>query len=187
MSAVTPFDFIQAATSQHRAHHDCGAYTFEDGAGLIAVAKAQAPRRVIELGTALGYTACCLASATSTTVVDTVERDPDHVRLAREQVTQAGLEGRVVVHEGDFLAVLTTLTGPYDLAFFDGFAPDEALIGRLRSLLADEGVLVCANLGLAAASSREALRRDLDDPTRWTRIGALEQGATLAWRKRADG
>lgn len=183
MFRTTPFDFIQDVTRHHRRRHGCGAYTFEDGPGLITLAKAEQPRHVIELGTALGYTACCLASATEDTLVDTVERDPEHVALARQHVVQAGLAGRVTVHEGDFRSVMRGLSGPYDLAFFDGFAPDGELIGTLRTLLRDGGVLVCANLSLADGVSRRALARDLGDAARWSRIEALEGGATLAYRK----
>ncbi|MCO5081080.1 MAG: class I SAM-dependent methyltransferase [Rhizobiaceae bacterium] len=183
MVRTTPFDFIQEATRQHRQRHRCGAYTFEDGAGLIALAKAEAPRRVVELGTALGFTACCLAFGTDDTMVDTVEGDPEHVMLARRYIAEAGLQDRVKVHQGDFHSVLPRLVGPYDLAFFDGFAPDDKLIWELCMLLRDGGVLVCANLGLAEASSRRALEHDLTDRSRWTKIATLEGGSTQVYRK----
>ena len=183
MAHATPFDFIQDATRRHRRRHGCGAYTFEDGPGLIALAKSERARRAIELGTALGFTACCLASATDETSVDTVEGDPEHVALARQHIAEAGLQDRVTVHQGEFHAVLAQLAGSYDLAFFDGFAPDDTLIDKLRTLLRDGGVLVCANLGLADRSGRRALDRDLSDPTRWVRIGTLEGGRTQMYRK----
>lgn len=183
IARTTPFDFIQDATRRHRRQHGCGAYTFEDGPGLMALVARERPQRVMELGTALGYTACCLASATDATRVDTVERDPEHVALARQHIAQAGLEDRVTVHEGEFQRVMGKLPGPYDLAFFDGFAPDVGLVETLRALLRDEGVLVCANLALADASNAHALSRDLDDPTRWSRLAALENGSTQAYRK----
>lgn len=183
MATPTPFDFIQAATREHRQHHGCGAYTFEDGPGLLALVAAEQPQRVLELGTALGFTACCLASATPTTQVDTLERDPQHVALAREQITQAGLAARVAVHHGEFSAVLGSLAGPYDLAFFDGFAPDAVLIRQLRALLRAGGVLVCSNLGLAQGDARSALEQDLHDTARWVRLTSLEGGGTQAFRK----
>jgi predicted O-methyltransferase YrrM len=77
-----PFELIQSMTRQHRADHGCGAYTFEDGPGLTTLAATHHAGRVLELGTALGYTACCFAAATPNTHVDTIERDSEHVRLA---------------------------------------------------------------------------------------------------------
>ncbi|MCT7373754.1 O-methyltransferase [Chelativorans salis] len=183
MAEATAFDFIQEATRSHRARHGCGAYTFEDGAGLIALASAHECRRAIELGTALGYTACCLASATDETLVDTIERDPRHVALARENVRKAGYDARITVHEGDFLAVMARLAGPYDLAFFDGFAPDRTLIARLRALLREEGVLVCANLALAGGTTERELEAEFANADHWSAIGRLEGGATRIYRK----
>jgi len=186
MQHTTPFDFIQDATRRHRQQHGCGAYTFEDGAGLMALVAAEKPRRVIELGAALGYTACCLASATDVTRVDTIERDPEHVALARQYVTQAKLADRVIIHEGDFQQVMAALEGPYDLAFFDGFAPDKGLLEALRARLRDGGLLVCANLGLADRSDRRELQRDFADPKRWSQVATLEDGGTHAYRKLAQ-
>jgi predicted O-methyltransferase YrrM len=74
-----PFEFIQSMTRQHRADHGCGAYTFEDGPGLTALAATHRASRVLELGTALGYTGCCLAAAASNTHVDSIEMDTEHV------------------------------------------------------------------------------------------------------------
>src|SRR6202522_4312055 len=84
-----PFEFIQSMTRQHRADHGCGAYTFEDGPGLTALAATHRASRVLELGTALGYTGCCLAAAASNTHVDSIEMDTEHVRLARENIARA--------------------------------------------------------------------------------------------------
>jgi predicted O-methyltransferase YrrM len=90
-----PFEFIQSMTRQHRADHGCGAYTFKDGPGLTALAATHRASRVLELGTALGYTGCRLAAATSNTHVDSIEMDTEHVRLARENIARAGLSDRV--------------------------------------------------------------------------------------------
>jgi predicted O-methyltransferase YrrM len=109
-----PFEFIQSMTRQHRADHGCGAYTFEDGPGLTALAATHRASRVLELGTALGYTGCCLAAAASNTHLDSIEMDVEHVRLARENIARAGLSDRVRVHQGDFMAVTDRLPGNYD-------------------------------------------------------------------------
>jgi predicted O-methyltransferase YrrM len=183
MARITPFDFIRDATRVHRQHHACRAYTFEDGPGLIALATVEQPRHVIELGTALGFTACCLASATDKTLVDTIEREPEHVALARQFISDAGLSNRVTVHQGEFRTIMERLTGPYDLAFFDGFAPDGSLVESLGALLRDDGVLICANLALANELNKRTLERMLSDPMQWSRIATLENGSTQAYRK----
>jgi predicted O-methyltransferase YrrM len=174
MPRDTPFDFIQTATRKHRLWHCCAAYTFKDGAGLITLAKRYSPARILELGTALGFTACCLASSGEAVQVDTAEGDSRHVVLARANIKAAGLADRITVHEGYFEEVLPTLRGPYDMAFFDGLAPSAPIITQLRELLQGDGVLICANLRVAAAGEARALKTEFDNDQHWLRLGAIE-------------
>jgi predicted O-methyltransferase YrrM len=156
---VDPFADIRAATVQHRAHHGCGAYPYGNGPLLGALAGAANARRILELGTALGYTALWFAHGAPEAVVDTIERDAEHVRLAREHAAARGLAGRIVVHSGDFASTLQRLDPGYDVAFFDGFTPTPAILAELRRLLRPRGLLISANLthGGEAVAYRDAL------------------------------
>lgn len=171
---------LQSRTRRHRASHGCGAYTFEDGPGLARIVRQASPRRILELGTALGYTSAVLALSCPDAEVHTVEGDPTHVALARSEITMLGLAHRITVHPGDFAEVLPGLAKPFDLAFFDGFAPDPNIIGQLCDLVAAGGWLICANLGLAGSSGL----RDLDAVLagRWFRAEDLEGGGTAVFR-----
>jgi len=151
-----PFASVREATDVHRTGHCCWAYPYDDGTLLGAISIAVRPSRVLELGTALGYTACWWAAGGAR--VDTIERDPSHVRLAREQLARHGLAQAVTVHPSEFGDALDELTGPYDLVFFDGYEPSSDLLSRLRSVTADDGLLVTANLDLATGRTLSALR-----------------------------
>jgi len=179
----TPFDFILSATRKHRLRHWCSAYAFKDGAGLIDIARRYSPAHVIELGTALGFTACCLASSGEAVRVDTIEGDSQHAALARTNIHAAGLAERIAVHLGRFEEVLRGLLGRYDMAFFDGGSPSIPIIEQLHTLLDSEGVLICANLSRANAGQARELRREFDNADRWLRLGAIEDGGTLILRK----
>ena len=176
---------LYAASVAHRLSHGCEAYSFEDGAGLFALTVRLQPRRVLELGTALGYTAAIFASAAPGCSVDTIESDTLHVRLAREQLAALQLHS-VTVHYARFEAVLPTLQAGFDMAFFDGFAPTVPLLKGLQDLLAVGGHLVCGNLGLASARDAHSLRALLENSARWQMCEALENGATTVARKLAD-
>src|SRR3984893_3487014 len=139
--AADPFAKVKAATDPHRARHGCGAYPYDNGP-LLAAANA---RRILELGTALGYTALSFASGAQDSTVDTIARDPAHVQLARDNITAARLDHRITIHEGDFAAVLPTLDPGYDVAFFDGHTPSPALHKALRGLLGSGGTLITAD------------------------------------------
>ncbi len=148
-----PFATLREATLKHRAMHGCNAYPYGNGALLGALAAAANARRALELGTALGYTALWFAKGAPEAVVDTIERDPEHVRPAREQVEALSLAGHIVVHEGDFAQVLRGLDLGYDVAFFDGLASPRPLLKEMRRLLRARGLLISANLTHAGAEA----------------------------------
>jgi predicted O-methyltransferase YrrM len=141
-----PFAHIRVATNEHRRQHGCSAYPYANGPLLGALAAGIGARRILELGTALGYSALWLARGARDGVVDTIERDDEHVRLARENVEACGLSGHVVVHPGAFDTVLRSLDPGYDLAFVDGSTPAKALLGVVTRLLRTGAMLISANL-----------------------------------------
>lgn len=163
--SVDPFEPLQEVTRRHRGRHGCGAYTYDDGSLPGVLATAVGAERIVEVGTALGYTACWLASANDTATVDTIENDPQHVELARAEIARYGFDGRVAVHHGDAEVVLASFDeAAYDVAFFDGFSPTMTLLGLLRTRLRPGGVLIAANLTLGDTA---AVRAELADASRW--------------------
>ena len=143
---VDPYAKIRAATDAHRARHGCGAYPYDNGPLLATLAAAANARRILELGTALGYTALSFAYGAPDSTVDTVDRDEEHVLLARDNIAAAAFDHRITVHHGDFAKVLPILDPGYDLAFFDGGTPIPTLHAGLRGLLRTGGLLITANL-----------------------------------------
>jgi predicted O-methyltransferase YrrM len=154
-----PFAHVRKATLAHRTTHGCGTHPYGNGPLLGVIAGAANAKRILECGTALGYTALSFAHGAPEATVDTIERDLEHVQLARDNIAAAGLEQHVTVHEGDFAAVLPTLDPGYDVAFFDGSTPSTQLLTALRKLLRTGGTLITANLshGGTADAAREAL------------------------------
>jgi predicted O-methyltransferase YrrM len=141
-----PFASVRAATNTHRAQHaGCGAYPYANGPLLGALAAATNARRILELGTALGYTALWFAHGAPDAVIDTIERDARHVKLARANVTQFNLDGHIIVHQSDFAKVLPRLDPGYDIVFFDGYAPGPKILKLIMTLLKTRGLLISAN------------------------------------------
>jgi predicted O-methyltransferase YrrM len=175
-TAGDPFGHVRESTLKHRSKHGCGAWPYGNGPLLSVIAGAANARRILELGCALGYTALSFAQGAPKARVDTVERDPEHVRLAREQIAAAGLQARVTVHEGDFAKVLPTLEEGYDIAFFDGHTPLPALHKTLHKLLRTGGVLITANLNHGGTA--DAVRAALFDGKAWRSALVDEDGET---------
>ena len=121
-------------------------------------------RRILELGTAAGYSAIFLArgaEAAGGTVV-TVEVDETMAARARRNAERAGLASRIDVRLGNADDILSALEGPIDLVFLDhdkeGYAPALRSCSRL---VRTGGLLVADNTGFAAAAGfNEALFAD---------------------------
>jgi predicted O-methyltransferase YrrM len=176
MKTADPFARIRSATDAHRAQHGCGAYPYGNGPLLAALAGAANARRILELGTALGYTALSFATGAPDATVDTIERDPEHARLARDNISAAAMDHRITVHEGDFATVLPTLDPGYDVAFFDGGSPVPALHKSLRGLLRTGGTLITANLNHGGTA--DTVHKALFDAKSWRSALVDDDGET---------
>ena len=171
-----PYASIRDTTLAHLRAHGCSCYPYFDGTLLGVIAGAAQARRIVELGTALGYTSISFAHGARDAHVDTIEADDEHVRLARANIAKAGFEKRITVHHGDFDDVLPTLKPPYDVGFFDGHGPTMNYLREFRRLLRPRAVLITTNLDFGGDSSR--YRTTLTDPEQWITSFAAEDGRT---------
>ncbi|EGL83501.1 O-methyltransferase family 3 [Caldalkalibacillus thermarum TA2.A1] len=75
--------------------------------------------RVLEIGTAIGYSAIWMAEAVPGAHIDTIERDEQRVRQARAYIARAGLAERITVHHADAKDNPPSLSEHYDCIFID--------------------------------------------------------------------
>jgi predicted O-methyltransferase YrrM len=118
------------------------------GALLHALVRAMGATRVLEIGTAIGYSTLWMAAALPPAgLLVTLERDPARATTARAYMAEAGVDDRVNVMVGDADRFLHKLAGPFDVIFQDG---DKASYGpmldRLVELLRPGGALVTDNV-----------------------------------------
>lgn len=82
-------------------------------------------RRILEIGTLGAYSTLWLARALPAGgQLVTLEADSAHAQVARANITRAGLDGVIVLHEGPALDTLPTLRGPFDFVFIDADKPN---------------------------------------------------------------
>ncbi len=133
----------------------------DEGWLLHFLASAAGARRLVEVGTLAGYSACWLARALPEGgTLHTVEFDPRHAAVARANVARAGLAAKVTVHEGAGLAVLPKLEtfGPFDLCFIDADKGGYPAYARWAAKnLRSGGLAVCDNAYLFGSLHREDL------------------------------
>ena len=112
---------------------------------LVLVTGAQ---RVLEIGTANGYSALWLAqSLPRDGRLISIELDPARAQIARGHFDEAGISNRANVMVGDAARLVHKVSGPFDVIFNDGDKRQYLqLLDRLVTLLRPGGVLVTDNV-----------------------------------------
>ena len=87
---------------------------------LLEAAAAADPKKILEVGTAIGYSALLLAEHFPLAEIDTIEIDALRNERTVSVMQAAGFEQRVRCHLGDAGEVLSALAGPYDFVYLDG-------------------------------------------------------------------
>lgn len=114
---------------------------------LFSVVKAAKPRRILEIGTAVGYSGIVMLLAFPNAKLNTMEINESLAELARQNFAKAGMSDRVNIFLGDARELVCQLTGEYDLIFMDGPKGQyEAFLPYLVDLLPVGGTLVCDNV-----------------------------------------
>ena len=107
-----------------------------------------APRSILEVGTAVGFSALLMSEyAPADCRITTIENYEKRIPAARENFRRAGKEGQITLIEGDALDVLKKLEGSYDFIFMDA-AKGQYIhyLPEVLRLLKDGGVLVSDNV-----------------------------------------
>ena len=77
-------------------------------------------KRILEIGTAVGYSAICFTKVLSEDgIIDTIERDEERVKQAKINIEKAEVEDKINIYEGDAVEILPTLNEKYDVVFID--------------------------------------------------------------------
>jgi predicted O-methyltransferase YrrM len=120
----------------------------EVGALLRVLAMSIAAERILEIGTAIGYSGLWLAGGLPKHgMLITMEKDPERASVAKAHFERAGLSDRVSVLVGDAALKLVKVSGPFDLIFQDGDKPlYNTLLDTLVGLLRPGGLLVTDNV-----------------------------------------
>ena len=105
------------------------------------------PEKILELGTAVGYSAIFMSECTEDAKIITIENYEKRIPIARQNFVRAGKEKKITLLEGDAMDVLKTLEGPYDFIFMDA-AKGQYIhyLPEILRLLAKGGILVSDNV-----------------------------------------
>ena len=106
------------------------------------------PKKILEIGTAVGYSAMCFSEYLQEGgKIDTIERDEERIKEAKQNIVKVGVEEKINIYEGDAVEILPTLNEKYDMIFIDAakgkypFFLKEAL-----RMLNENGVIFADNI-----------------------------------------
>lgn len=108
-----------------------------------------APKRILEVGTAVGFSAVLMAMNTAPDcTITTIEKYEKRIPEARKNFAASGMDSRITLLEGDALEIMRELQGTYDMIFMDAakgqyihFLPDALRLLRRGGVLISDNVL----------------------------------------------
>lgn len=116
---------------------------------LKVLLRMQHPGRILEVGTAVGFSALLMCEyGREDLKITTIENYEKRIPIARENFRRAGRESQITLLEGDAGKILSTLQGSYDMIFMDAakgqyihWLPDVLRLMRPGSVLVSDNVL----------------------------------------------
>jgi predicted O-methyltransferase YrrM len=122
------------------------------------------PSKILELGTAIGYSSILMSmSSKNKSTIHTIERNPHMIKIANDNIRKYGFEDNIKVIEGDCIEVLKNLNDEYDLIFIDaGKGHYNHFLPECMRLLKQDGIIIADNAlfrGMVACDELVARRK----------------------------
>lgn len=131
---------------------------------MLQLLRIQQPKTILEVGTAIGYSALRMVFAIPQTTVVTIERDEERSALAEKYIEMAGKQDQIHLIKGDALEVEEEVKAfaPFDCIFIDATKGKYKQFFELYSgYLSDNGIIITDNVlfkGLVCETNFETRR-----------------------------
>ena len=103
--------------------------------------------KILEIGSAIGYSSILFAGFSENMKVTTIEMDEERAAQAEENISRAGLDGKITLLRGNALEVMDELTDRFDLVFVDAAKGQyNNFLPKCLKLLKTGGILVSDNI-----------------------------------------
>jgi len=150
--------YIRDITPRHSGYlQDMEDYAYDNDIPIIEpevsqfmklIVKLYKPRKILEIGTAIGYSALVMAESLEGNFrITTIERDEKMISLAKKYVSRSPYNNNITILEGDASEILSGLVDNYDFIFLDG-AKGQYLqfLNHCKKLLSPHGLIVSDNV-----------------------------------------
>lgn len=112
-------DSLLAEMEAYAREHDVPIAAPALGRLLEILARSSRARRILEVGTAIGYGTLRLARGAPDARVVSIDRDPESAAIAAAYLARAGVAERVELVTGEALEELERVPPPFDLVYID--------------------------------------------------------------------
>lgn len=116
---------------------------------LLQLLRIQKTKSILEVGTAIGYSALRMAFALPESKIVTIERDEERIKLAQQFIQRSGREAQIIQLTGDALELKEKVeqNGPYDAIFIDAAKGQyQRFFEMYAPFLNDDGVIITDNV-----------------------------------------
>ncbi|WP_256988891.1 O-methyltransferase [Bacillus sp. EB106-08-02-XG196] len=145
---------------------------------LLQLLRIQNSKKVLEVGTAIGYSALRMAVALPNACIVTIERDLERIQAAEDYIGRSQHGKQIILIKGDALEVEERVReqAPYDTIFVDAAKGQYQKFFEMYSkYLKDDGIIITDNVlfkGLVTQSEIESKRirnlvRKIDNFNHW--------------------
>jgi predicted O-methyltransferase YrrM len=141
-------DELYNKAKEHQQMHGCGSVPYEQADLLVNVIHTYQSKRILEIGTGIGYSSAYMAYANPKATIHTIDKDQKHLTLAKKYWKTMHLLTSITAYEGKAHEIISNFYTPYDLIFFDGYTPQRKFFKDFDRLLKPQGILLTANLFL---------------------------------------
>lgn len=104
--------------------------------------------KILEVGTAVGYSSICFGQNPSVIQIDTIERNDEMYQKAISNIKETKMDAIIKVHFGDALTIdISNFSNDFDLLFIDAAkAQSRKFFERYSSLLKPDGIIIVDNI-----------------------------------------
>jgi predicted O-methyltransferase YrrM len=145
---------------------------------MLQLLRIQGSKKILEVGTAIGYSALRMAYTLSDAKIVTIERDEERYQLAEKFIKRSECYDRITLIKGDALEVENQVSGhaPFDTVFIDAAKGQYKKFFEIYSTyLDDNGIIITDNVlfkGLVSETEIESKRirnlvKKIDDFNHW--------------------
>ncbi|MBP3039366.1 O-methyltransferase [Bacillaceae bacterium Marseille-Q3522] len=161
---IPPRDAFFREMEQYAKDHHIPIMELSGMEAVLQILKIQQPKKILEIGTAIGYSALRMAAVLPKTMIVTIERDSGRLQLAKQYVMRAGKQEQIMLMSGDALNMgqVISALGPFEAIFIDAAKGQyRRFFETFEPYLAEKGLFLIDNVlfrGLVAEQDQAEKR-----------------------------